>query len=122
MSDAEIRDELITMLFAGHETTANSLAWAFYWIHYLPEVDQKLQAELNTLAGNIDFNTIVRLPYLNDENGISNYFISSKARSARSSSPQNSTSRHYFCTCEWSENAENIVVRQGAIGNRQLGK
>ncbi len=65
MSDPEIRDELMTMLFAGHETTANSLAWAFYWIHYLPKVGQKLIAELNTLQGNLDFNTVNKLPYLN---------------------------------------------------------
>lgn len=64
MSDVEIRDELITMLFAGHETTANSLAWAFYWIHYLPEVREKLMAELNSLPHNADSNTITKLPYL----------------------------------------------------------
>src|SRR6185312_9972738 len=29
LSDAELRDELMTLLVAGHETTANSLAWAF---------------------------------------------------------------------------------------------
>jgi cytochrome P450 family 110 len=65
MSDEEIRDELLTMLFAGHETTANSLAWSFYWIHYIPEVKQKLMAELTDLAGNLDFNAIIKLPYLN---------------------------------------------------------
>lgn len=65
MSDDQIRDELMTMLFAGHETTANSLAWAFYWIHYLPEVKQKLMNELKSLNGNLDFNTILKLPYLN---------------------------------------------------------
>ncbi len=64
MSDAEIRDELMTMLFAGHETTANILAWAFYWIHYLPEVREKLMAELNSLPQNADSNTITKLPYL----------------------------------------------------------
>ncbi|PSB03149.1 cytochrome P450 [Merismopedia glauca] len=65
MSNAEIRDELITMLFAGHETTANSLAWAFYWLHYLPEIGQKLRLELNSLDKNADGNTINKLPYLN---------------------------------------------------------
>ncbi len=65
MSDEEIRDELMTMLFGGHETTANALAWAFYWIHDLPEVKQKLMAELNSLEGNKDFNAIMKLPYLN---------------------------------------------------------
>ncbi len=65
MSDEEIRDELMTMLFAGHETTANSLTWAFYWLHYLPEVGEKLKLELNSLGDNLDFNTINKLPYLN---------------------------------------------------------
>ena len=30
MSDPELKDELMTMLVAGHETTATALAWAFY--------------------------------------------------------------------------------------------
>lgn len=64
MEDVEIRDELLTMLFAGHETTASSLAWAFYWLHYLPEVGQKLITELNSLDNNTDYNTIIKLPYL----------------------------------------------------------
>jgi cytochrome P450 family 110 len=64
MSDAEIRDELMTMLFAGHETTANSLAWAFYWLHYLPEIGERLKLELNSLDKNADGNTINKLPYL----------------------------------------------------------
>jgi len=28
----------MTLLLAGHETTAAALSWALYWIHYLPEV------------------------------------------------------------------------------------
>jgi cytochrome P450 family 110 len=46
LSDAELHDELLTHLIAGHETTATSLAWAFYWIHHQPEVLQKLRVEL----------------------------------------------------------------------------
>ena len=65
MTDVELRDELMTLLVAGHETTATSLAWAFYWIHRLPEVRQKLLQELDALGDNPDPNTIVRLPYLN---------------------------------------------------------
>jgi len=34
MSDEELHDELITLLFAGHETTASALTWLFYWIQY----------------------------------------------------------------------------------------
>ena len=40
MTDEELHDELITLLFAGHETTASALSWLFYWIHYLPEVQE----------------------------------------------------------------------------------
>lgn len=65
MSDGEICDELMTMLFAGHETTANTLAWSFYWLHYLPEVGQKLQVELNTINNKTDYTAIAKLPYLN---------------------------------------------------------
>ena len=64
MSDAEIQDELLTMLFAGHETTASSLAWSFYWLHRLPEVGQKLQQELNFSTKDAEFTDIAKLPYL----------------------------------------------------------
>lgn len=64
MTDKEMRDELMTLLIAGHETTASSLTWAFYWIHHLPEVREKLLAELDTVD-NQDLNTIAKLPYLN---------------------------------------------------------
>lgn len=65
MTDEELRDELITLLFAGHETTASALAWALYWINSLPEVKQKLLKELKTLPPDFNFNDISRLPYLN---------------------------------------------------------
>ena len=65
MSDAEIQDELMTMLFAGHETTASSIAWSFYWLHRLPTVGQKLQTELNSLPQNTQFTDLAKLPYLN---------------------------------------------------------
>ncbi|MEH2217040.1 MAG: cytochrome P450 [Nostoc sp.] len=64
MSDVELRDELITLLAAGHETTATTLAWALYWIHHLPEVRAKLLQELDSLGENPDPNAILRLPYL----------------------------------------------------------
>ncbi len=64
MNDVELRDELITLLAAGHETTATSLAWALYWIHHLPEVRAKLLQELDSLGENPDPNAILRLPYL----------------------------------------------------------
>ena len=64
MSDAELHDELVTLLLAGHETTASALAWMLYWIHYLPEVQQKLRSELSELGPNPDPLAIAQLPYL----------------------------------------------------------
>ena len=66
MSDVELRDELMTILFAGHETTATALAWALYWIHYIPEVREKLLQELNSIdVENCEPAEITKLPYLN---------------------------------------------------------
>lgn len=65
MSDRELRDELMTLLVAGHETTASALTWAFYWIDRLPPVREKLLAELASLGDNPDPNIIAKLPYLN---------------------------------------------------------
>lgn len=65
MTDVELRDELMTLLVAGHETTATALAWALYWIHKLPSVRQKLLQELNSLGDDPDPNAIFKLPYLN---------------------------------------------------------
>lgn len=64
MTDEELRDELLTLLFAGHETTASALAWAFYWVDRLPEVREKLHKELDTLDADADPSAFARLPYL----------------------------------------------------------
>ncbi|MBH8552308.1 cytochrome P450 [Nostocaceae cyanobacterium CENA357] len=64
MSDQELRDELMTMLVAGHETTSSALTWAFYWIDQLPEVRQKLLREINSLGINPEPMNIAKLPYL----------------------------------------------------------
>lgn len=47
MTDAELRDELVTALVAGHETTASQLAWAFERIAREPHVQSRLHAELD---------------------------------------------------------------------------
>jgi cytochrome P450 len=65
MSNMELSDELITLLTAGHETTATALAWALYLIHKFPQVREKLLAELDSLDENADYSTINKLPYLN---------------------------------------------------------
>ena len=64
MSDEELKDEMMTLLTAGHETTATALAWAFYWIEKLPEVKEKLLQELDSLPEHPDPLEVARLPYL----------------------------------------------------------
>ncbi|WP_413429889.1 cytochrome P450 [Synechococcus sp. Cu2B8-bc1011] len=64
LSDDELHDELLTLLFAGHETTATALTWALYWIHRNPLVLERLMDELNGLRDHSDPEAITRLPYL----------------------------------------------------------
>jgi cytochrome P450 len=52
MSDQQLRDEVMTLLIAGHETVANALAWTWYLISQHPDVEQRLHSELDhVLAG-----------------------------------------------------------------------
>jgi cytochrome P450 len=64
MSDAHIRDELRTLLIAGHETTAITLAWALYDVHRNPEIKRKLLAELDGLGSDPSPDALAKLPYL----------------------------------------------------------
>jgi cytochrome P450 len=64
MTDQELRDEMMTLLLAGHETTASAMAWGLYWIHHLPQVREKLLQELDTLGESPNPMSIARLPYL----------------------------------------------------------
>ncbi len=52
MTDEQLRDEVITLFIAGHETSANALTWAWYLLAQHPDAEDKLRAELDaTLAG-----------------------------------------------------------------------
>lgn len=64
LSDDELHDELLTLLFAGHETTATALTWALYWIHRHPSVRQRLLDELKAMREPADPEAIAKLPYL----------------------------------------------------------
>ena len=46
MSDQQIRDEAMTIFLAGHETTANAMAWTWYLLSQSPDVERKLHDEL----------------------------------------------------------------------------
>jgi cytochrome P450 len=63
--DAQIRDELMTLIVAGHENVASSLAWAVYWVHRYPRVRERLREELGALGPDPDPLAIGQLPYLN---------------------------------------------------------
>jgi cytochrome P450 len=47
MSDEQVRDEALTLFLAGHETTANALAWTWYLLSQHPEVERRLHSELD---------------------------------------------------------------------------
>ncbi|QKQ76853.1 cytochrome P450 [Nostoc sp. TCL240-02] len=64
MTDHELRDQLITLIVGGYETTASVMAWGLYWIHKKPLVHEKLLQELDTLGDSPDPMSIYRLPYL----------------------------------------------------------
>jgi cytochrome P450 len=64
MSDSDLRDELLTLLFAGHETTATSLAWAFYWLHRHPEERERLLGDIDALGPRPEPDALAALPYL----------------------------------------------------------
>ena len=51
LSDEEVRDEAYVMIMAGHETSANSLAWTFYHLSQNPAVLQRLEAEVDETLG-----------------------------------------------------------------------
>ena len=64
MTDQEIRDQLVTLLAAGHETTATALAWALYWIHRDPALLRDLRAELAALGPDPEPDAVASLPLL----------------------------------------------------------
>ena len=51
MSDRQLRDEVMTLFLAGHETTALTLAWAWYLLGTHPEAERKFHAELGQVLG-----------------------------------------------------------------------
>lgn len=51
MSDQQLRDEVMTIFLAGHETTSNALTWTLYLLSNHPEVETKLEKELDAVLG-----------------------------------------------------------------------
>jgi cytochrome P450 len=65
MSDNDLRDEVMTLVLAGHETTANALTWTFYLLAKNPDVVAKLRAEVREVLGDREpaFEDLPRLGY-----------------------------------------------------------
>ena len=64
MSDRQLRDEVMTLLLAGHETTANALTWSWQLLSRHAEAEARLHAEVDTLEGRVPtLNDLQRLPY-----------------------------------------------------------
>ena len=53
-TDVQVHDEALTILLAGHETTANALAWTFYLLQRNPEIEEKLHAHIVEVLGDRD--------------------------------------------------------------------
>ncbi len=66
MSDEQVRDEALTIFLAGHETTANALAWTWYLLAGDAEVEAKLDAEVDRALKNgarLSAASVSQLPY-----------------------------------------------------------
>jgi cytochrome P450 len=66
MTDKQLRDELVTLFLAGHETTAIALTWTFHLLGQSPRAEAILQAEVDEVLGERDapaFDDLERLPY-----------------------------------------------------------
>jgi cytochrome P450 len=65
MSDRQLRDEVMTLVLAGHETTANALAWTLYLLSRHPDVERRLAAEVAQVLGDRppSFADLPKLPF-----------------------------------------------------------
>jgi cytochrome P450 len=60
LTDAELRDQLITMLMAGHETTSSALAWAFERLLRTPAALEQLQGEIEGGEGGEYLDAVIK--------------------------------------------------------------
>jgi cytochrome P450 len=63
MDDTQLRDEIVTLLFAGHETSANTLTWACYELSRHPQIQERLWHEVHAVLGGQQ-PTVAQIPQL----------------------------------------------------------
>jgi cytochrome P450 len=65
LTDQEVRDEVMTLFLAGHETTTSALCWTFYYLSMVPEAVRRLREEAATVLGDRlpTFDDLTRLTY-----------------------------------------------------------
>lgn len=63
MTDTQVRDEAMTLFLAGHETTANALAWTLYLLAQNPEARARVEAEARGAPAPLTYEALARLPY-----------------------------------------------------------
>jgi pentalenene oxygenase len=66
LTDNEVSDEVLTLLAAGHETTANALSWAMHHLGERPDLRVRAEAEVDTVIGDrpVTMADIPQLPFL----------------------------------------------------------
>ncbi|MEQ9059995.1 MAG: cytochrome P450 [Gammaproteobacteria bacterium] len=66
MDEAQMRDEIITLMLAGHETSATALVWTFWQLAQHPDIEQRLVDELGSVLGGRAATSadLAQLPYL----------------------------------------------------------
>jgi len=66
LSDKEIRDQAMTLFFAGHETTAHAMTWLWYLLARYPDVTKRVQADIDMVTGGeqLCVEHLTQLPYL----------------------------------------------------------
>lgn len=65
LSDLELRNELVTLLITGHDTTSTAMIWVLYWTYQSNVIKEKLKTELENHVNCADIKELIKLPYLN---------------------------------------------------------
>lgn len=63
MNDQQLVDEVLTLIVAGHETTASTLNWTWYLLSQHPQVEERLSLELRQLTNPPEFEDLPKFPY-----------------------------------------------------------